>query len=71
MLREISVFFLISLLKYPNFFICFTRIRLGVGYSGPSTESDKNIDVLIRLRLVSDIISRWLSNNEEEFSKEC
>lgn len=71
MLREILVFFLISLPKYSNFFICFTRIRLDVGYSEPSTESDKNIDILIRLRLVPDIISRWLSNNEEEFFKEC
>ena len=55
-LRGTLVSYLILLPVYPNFFICFTRVRLDIGYSGLSTGSNENIGVLIRLRLVLGIV---------------
>ena len=56
MFRETFIFCLISLSLYLNFFIYFTRVRFEIGYFGPSIESDKNMNILIRLRLISSIV---------------
>lgn len=55
-LREISVSYLILLSIYFNFFICFTRMRLNIDYFKPFIKFNKNINVLNRLRLISDIM---------------
>lgn len=56
MFRETPIFYLISLSLYLNFFICFTRVRFEIGHFRFSIEFDENIDILIRLRLISSIV---------------